>query len=225
MPSTPGQIRAFAYLIAEKAPVYRAVLAAFMQAKERFSLHLRPKEIAASLAACGEPLEPRELDAVLDQLCDWGNLEPHPDTAEVATVEDFYRPRYLYQLTVEGEAAERAVRAYLAFLDQPGELQTAALADIRDLLRDLAGVAAETPLDEGKVFRTLKLLCTRLEELTSRAQSFLRSLQRTIDLQGVSVEVFLAYKERLIDYLERFIGELVVAGGEIAVEIERIEAL
>lgn len=225
MPSTPGQIRAFAYLIAEKAPVYRAVLAAFMQAKERFSLHLRPKEIAAALAACGEPLEPRELDAVLDQLCDWGNLEPHPDTAEVATVEDFYRPRYLYQLTVEGEAAERAVRAYLAFLDQPGELQTAALADIRDLLRDLAGVAAETPLDEGKVFRTLKLLCTRLEELTSRAQSFLRSLQRTIDLQGVSVEVFLAYKERLIDYLERFIGELVVAGGEIAVEIERIEAL
>ena len=45
MPSTPGQIRAFAYLIAEKAPVYRAVLAAFMQAKERFSLGEEVKKL------------------------------------------------------------------------------------------------------------------------------------------------------------------------------------
>jgi uncharacterized protein (TIGR02677 family) len=224
MPPSTGQIRAFAYLTAEKAALYRAVLGAFMQAKERFLLHLRPREISAAVVAGGRPLEPGELEAALGQLCDWGNLEAHPDTAEVATVEDFYRPRFLYGLTAEGEAAENAVRVFQKLLIQPGELQTAALADIRALLKELITIAQASPLDESRLYLTLQQLCSRLEELTSRAQVFLRSLQRTIDLQGISVEAFLAYKERLIDYLERFIGELVVSGGEIAEGIERLEA-
>lgn len=221
--ASSGHLRSFAHLNADKAELYRCVLLAFVQAKERFLLHLRPGEVASALASSGLRLDPPQLDALLGPLCGWGNLEAQPDTAEVGTVEDFYRPRYLYQLTAEGEAVERALQAYHAFLDQPGELQTAALADILALLRELEQVGAVEPLDEGKVFRSLKLLCTRLEELTSRAQSFLRSLQRTIDLQGVTVEGFLAYKERLIDYLERFIAELVVAGGAIAQSLEDLE--
>jgi uncharacterized protein (TIGR02677 family) len=42
------------------------------------------------------------------------------------------------------------------------------------------------------------------------------SLQRTVDLHEAEVEVFLAYKQRLIDYLERFIEDLVTRGAEIA---------
>jgi len=34
-----------------------------------------------------------------------GNLSATPDTGRVTTVEDFYRTRYLYQLSREGEAA------------------------------------------------------------------------------------------------------------------------
>ena len=41
-----------------------------------------------------------------------GTSKSHPDTADVATVEEFYRPRYLFQLTAEGEAAERAIAFY-----------------------------------------------------------------------------------------------------------------
>ena len=225
MDSRPGQIRAFAYLNADKAQVYRAVLGVFVQAKERFSLHLRPAELLGALASSGPVGDPKELDAALGQLCDWGNLQAHADTAEVATVEDFYRPRYLYQLTAEGEAAERAVRTYDEWLVQPGELQTAALADLVALLHELEQQAGEPELDASKVARILKSLMGSLEELTSRAQIFMRSLQRTIDLQGATVEAFLAYKERLIEYLERFIGEMVVSGSEIALAIERLDAL
>ncbi|GAA3040771.1 hypothetical protein GCM10020000_19190 [Streptomyces olivoverticillatus] len=42
------------------------------------------------------------------------------------------------------------------------------------------------------------------------------SLQRTIDLHDVEEEVFLAYKDRLIQYLERFIQDLITLGGRIA---------
>ena len=38
-------------------------------------------------------------------------------------VEDFYRPRHLYQLTAEGEAAERAIEFFEGALKKPGELR------------------------------------------------------------------------------------------------------
>lgn len=52
----------------------------------------------------------------------------------------------------------------------------------------------------------------------------MRGLQRTVDLHGISVEAFLAYKEKLIDYLERFIGELVVATNRIAETLLQLES-
>jgi uncharacterized protein (TIGR02677 family) len=55
-------------------------------------------------------------------------------------------------------------------------------------------------------------------------------LQRRIDLQGIDIDQFLAYKQRLLDYLERFVQELIVSTAEIAktlaelssVEVERL---
>jgi Protein of unknown function (DUF2397) len=48
-----------------------------------------------------------------------------------------HRPRYLYQLTPEGEAAELALAAYDKALGNHGELQSVALEDIRLRLRSL----------------------------------------------------------------------------------------
>jgi len=222
-----GRLRAFAYLNADKAALYRAVMRVFVETKARFTLHLRPPEVTAALTALepAEPVDAPGVEAALAQLRDWGNLEAHPDTAEVATVEEFYRPRYLFQLTPEGEAVERALAVYEQELGRRGELQSAALSDIRVLLGELAALAGTPEPDEAKVHRALRTLRDRFDELTSRAQAFMSSLQRTIDLQGVDVARFLTYKETLIGYLERFIGELVVATADIGATIERIEGL
>ncbi len=219
------RIKAFTYVTVDKAWLYRAVTLAFAAAKERFGLHLRPDEVLTALAEqpLPRPVDRAEVDAALTQLDEWGNLAAHPDTAEVATVEEFYRPRLLYQLTPAGEAAERALRVYDEALVQPGELQVAALSDIRDLLRELADLAATETLDAGKAHRTLSALRGRFDELTSRAQTFMGSLQRTIDLQGVDLDAFVAYKDTLIDYLERFIGELVIVTDEIVEAIADVE--
>src|SRR5918996_3469016 len=226
MTEAPGRLRAFAYVNADKAPLYRAVMRVFVEAKASFTLHLRPQEVAAALATVElpEPVDVAGVEAALASLREWGNLEAHPDTADVATVEEFYRPRYLFQLTPEGEAAERALAAYEAALAQRGELQSAALSDIRSLLGELAALAETPEADEAKVHRALRALRDRFEELTSRAQAFMSSLQRTIDLQGVDVPKFLAYKETLIGYLERFIGELVIAAADIGATVRQIEA-
>jgi hypothetical protein len=53
----------------------------------------------------------------------------------------------------------------------------------------------------------------------------MRDLQSTIQLHGVSVEQFLDYKQLLIDYLERFMGDLVLATNEIGQKILLLEQL
>jgi uncharacterized protein (TIGR02677 family) len=224
--NTPEKLKVFEYVTAEKAPLYRAVMGVFMDSKERFALHLRPGDVLAGIAAVplAETVDLPAVEALLNQLCEWGNLEAHPDTADVATVEDFLRRRYLFQITVRGEAAERAIAAYEETILQPGELQTAALADIRSLLEELARFAESGETDEAKTTLALRTLCSSFEELTRRAQVFMSGLQRRIDLQRIEFEEFILYKETLIDYLQRFIGELVIATDEIASGLNRIEA-
>ena len=219
-----GRLRAFAYLNAEKAAIYRAVMRVFTDAKARFALHLRPEEIAIELARNSLPdfadvpcdVDLANVETALNQLNEWGNLTSVPDTSDVSTVEEFYRPRYLFQMTREGEAAESAVATYDNALRESGELQSAALSDIRTYLGELEVLAEDAEPDEAKVHQTLTSLRVRFDGLTSRAQTFMGSLQRTIDLHEKDLEAFRAYKEALIDYLERFIGELVVATADIA---------
>ena len=130
------RLRPFAYVGAEQAAEYRAVMQVFMVAKRRFSLHLRPAEVQEGLPQVASHLDLADelLEQRLAQLCEWGNLEAHPDTAAVATVEDFYRRRLLFRVTPAGEAAERALEVFYEVLEQPGELKAAALSDIRNLL-------------------------------------------------------------------------------------------
>src|SRR5882724_7905968 len=94
-------VSVFSHLNAEKAELYRAILRAFMEAKASFALHLRPADVRAALRTNLFLNESDDggLDAALGQLCEWRNLEAHRDTADVTTVEEFYRPRFLYQLT------------------------------------------------------------------------------------------------------------------------------
>ena len=203
----------FKHVVADHGDRYRAVMRAFAAAKQRFVVHLRPEDVHAELA---DTASPEQVAAALEQLTSWGNLRSDPDNARVTTVEDFNRARLLYQLTHAGEAAEQALAAFDAALGRRGELQAVALADIRDQLRALLAEATADRPDEGRVRVGLRTLVGTFESLASNAQAFMGGLQRTIDLHDVEVEAFLAYKDQLIAYVERFIGQLVTASAEVA---------
>ena len=136
-------------------------------------------------------------------------------------MEDFYRTRYLYQLTREGEAAERALEVYEQEIARRGELQAVALEDIRLRLRALAALPADP--DPAVVHSLLLELSGRLDSLAANATAFMGSLQRTIDLQDIDEEAFLAYKDRLLAYLERFVSDLVVKSAAIATLLRSID--
>ncbi|MFD0266010.1 TIGR02677 family protein [Streptomyces sp. NPDC127106] len=180
-------------------------------------------EVSAALPAGGGPGGPDAVVKALDSLVGWGNLRADPDTARVTAVEDFYRKRFIYQLTQAGEAAEEALGAYDEALGRRGALQAVALHDIVTHLRALLVLAAEDEPDPAKAHLALDALASRFGALADNARAFMGSLQRTIDLHEVEEEVFLAYKDRLIQYLERFIQDLITLGGRIARLIVELE--
>jgi uncharacterized protein (TIGR02677 family) len=220
----PAPAKAFAHLDAPNAELYRRVMGVFVAAKRRFLVHLRPEDVVEPLReAGGDPVDGAAVEAALKQLELWRNLRADPDTSRVTTVDDFYRPRYLYQLTPEGEAAELALAAYDKALGNRGELQSVALEDIRVRLRSLRQQAEAPEPDAAVVHSLLRELSTLLDGLAANASAFMSSLQRTIDLQDVDEDAFIAYKDRLIGYLERFIGDLVVKSAEIVVTLRALD--
>lgn len=213
----------FAHLTVPNSVLYRRVMRTFLTAKERFAVHLRPDDVHAGLPADERPAELETVVKALDSLVEWGNLRADPDTARVTAVEDFYRKRFIYQLTQAGEAAERALSAYDEALGRRGALQAVALQDIVTQLRVLLVLTAEERHDPAKTYLALDTLSSRFAALADNARAFMGSLQRTIDLHDVEEEVFLAYKDRLIQYLERFIQDLITLGGRIAQLILELE--
>jgi len=226
--AAPSRYQPFAHLTAPNAELYRAIMGVFVAEKERFTVHLRPEDVRRLLRE-DLHVDSEDVAKALDRLAEWGNLRPDPDTGRVTAVEDFYRRRYIYQLTRAGEAAEEALAAYDSGLGRRGALQSVALADIAARLRELlgwTGADAARP-DPALVHRALRDLAARFTELADNARAFMGSLQRTIDLHDAEVEAFLAYKDRLIDYLERFIADLITTGSEVArllTELERADA-
>src|SRR5262245_24135286 len=196
----PAQrIKALAYVTAEKASLYRAVMRVFMDSKKRFALHLRPQEIfgAVRRSSLQEIPDEPEIESALAQLCEWGNLQTRPDTTDVTTVEDFYKQKYVFHITSQGEAAELALDLFEGASRRKGELQTNALPDIRSLLLELQQLSKEQKLDSGRIARNLLSIRVCFEDLKSRAQAFMTTLHRNIDMQMAETDEFTSSTRRL----------------------------
>jgi uncharacterized protein (TIGR02677 family) len=224
--SLTPHLRVFQHLCAPKTQLYRQVLEVFAEARALFTLSLRPGEVRERLATAGGLAPPQdEIESALAMLSEWGNLEAQPDHSDASTVEEFYRAKYLYQLTAAGEALEKALSVFRQSLGEPGELQSRAFDDIQAHLGELEKLASDSVPDAAKVGNALRLLHGSFEELTSRAQSFLREVLGSRELLGADIDDFHAYKQRLVEYLQRFMEALIVATSAIAQRIQRIESL
>ncbi|WP_405139852.1 TIGR02677 family protein [Sphaerisporangium sp. NBC_01403] len=231
----------FAHLSAPNAPLYRLVLCTFARAKERFIVHLRPEDVAAELRALTEKHDETDrrialadgrfahsdvqLAQAMEKLVEWGNLRADADTGRVTSVEDFHRKRFLFQLTPAGYAAEQAIAFYEEAIGRRGALQSVALGDIAEQLRSLAVLARAADPDPATTHLLLLTLAERFSSLADNAQAFMASLRRAIDFSDGDVAGFVAYKERLIDYINRFIADLANSGARIAALLTELEDL
>ena len=213
MPSMDNSADLFRHVSADKALIYRCIMEVFAAAKRQYRLQLRPDEVLAEAKWPDTSPRMEEVNAALAQLTAWGNLESQPDMARVSSLSDFYRARYLYRLSRGGEAVEAAMTAFERTMRRRAELQTVALEDITSRLQALhalvgTGIDGEAS-DVAKIHETLRDLVRVFEGLAENAQAFMAGIARGIELQQSDASAVVAYKRRLIDYLERFMGDLV----------------
>lgn len=206
----------FRHVSSEKAAFYRCIMDVFAAAKRQYRLQLRPDEVLTEARWPDALPRIEEVNAALTQLSAWGNLESHPDTARVSSLSDFYRARYLYRLSQGGEAVESALALFLQTLQRRAELQTVALEDIASRLQALRALSDEHEPDVAKIHQTLRDLVRVFESLAENAQAFMAGVARSIELQRAEEATVATYKRRLIDYLERFMGDLVRRSDTIA---------
>lgn len=84
-------------------------------------------------------------------------------------------------------------------------------------------MAAEPAPDAAKVHGVLRDLVRVFEGLADNAQAFMAGVARTIELQQADAQAVLVFKQRLIDYLQRFIGDLVTRSGAISARITQLD--
>ena len=216
MPTQASAAELFRHVSADKAAQYRAVLDSFAAARRQYRLQLRPDEVLAEAAWPGVPPSAEELAALLHSLVAWGNLEAQPDIARVTTLADYYRARFLYRLSLGGEAVEAALGTFARLLARRAELQTVALEDIAHRLQALVALLDQSSDDVPKLHETLRDLVRVFEGLADNAQAFMAGVARSLELQRAEEAAVAAYKKRLIDYLERFVGDLVQRSEHIA---------
>ncbi|MBI2742216.1 MAG: TIGR02677 family protein [Rhodospirillales bacterium] len=214
----------FRHVSAEKAEFYRCIMDVFAAAKRQYRLQLRPDEVLGEAQWQGSPPRIEDVNAALAQLTDWGNLESQPDMARVSSLADYYRARFLYRLSQGGEAVEAALATFMSTLQRRAELQTVALEDIASRLQALQALAGSSESDAAKIHETLRDLVRVFESLAENAQAFMAGVARSIELQQAEASAVASYKRRLIDYLERFMGDLVRRSDTIARLIVALEA-
>jgi uncharacterized protein (TIGR02677 family) len=209
MPVADSPADLFRHVSAEKAVLYRCIMDVFAAAKRQYRLQLRPDEVLAEAKWQGPAPRIEEVNAALAQLTAWGNLVSHPDTARVSSLSDFYRARFLYRLSQGGEAVESALTVFVQTLQRRAELQTVALEDIASRLEALRALVGRAEVDVAKIHETMRDLVRVFEGLAENAQAFMAGVARSIELQQTEASSVASYKRRLIDYLERFMGDLV----------------
>jgi len=225
----PSSSDLFRHVTADKAPFYRAILEVFATAKRQYRLQLRPDEVLAEADWRGSSPSSEEISAALTQLANWGNLESQLDMTRASTLNDYYRAKFLYRLSRGGEAAEICLETFEHHIRHRAELQTVALEDIDSGLQALRHLLAETAagdsLDVAKAHDILRSLVRIFEGLTGNAQAFMAGVARSLELQQVDPTVLVAYKRRLIEYLERFMGDLIRRSDTIARTLHELSAI
>ncbi|HEY2497816.1 MAG TPA: TIGR02677 family protein [Candidatus Angelobacter sp.] len=226
MQTTSTTAELFRHLSAEKSEIYRSIMDVFAAAKRQYRLQLRPDEVLAEANWADCPPRIEEVNSALAQLAEWGNLESQPDTARVSSLSDFYRARFLYRLSHSGEAVEAGLAVFFQTLQRRAELQTVALEDIASRLQALQLLidndVAEGRLDVAKAHQILRDLVGVFNDLAENAQAFMAGVSRNLELQQAEANTIVGYKRRLIDYLDRFLSDLVRRSDSIAQLIQHL---
>ncbi len=197
------------YLNAQNVGRYRCIMRYFYDQHQRLRYWLKPQEILEGVQAFGlleadYTLEQCQQD--LNQLVEWANLVPRHDGGRSATVEEYLRKKFRYQMTPYAVEIERLVSGLEKVRGYGGSLEPSLFESIAHSLDRLEEAAGQFP--PGEALALWEKAFADFVKLTENASDYIASLQSSKVEELMLTEAFLAYKDSVTHYLQDFIQGL-----------------
>lgn len=230
-PGLAGRMSVVEYMNNENTPFYRLALDVLLDEESRLGLHLSTAEIERRMRAVTESYDEDpgtlNVDSLLNQLYEWGNVDRIHNTHRKGTYQEYLKRDFLYQLTPAGAEVHRALTRIDIELGSAGALQSSMLPEVLSALYRLVegidptrGPAAQP----ASVYGTLQRIINGFTQLSENAKLFVQGLNRALEPSSdLSTEVFLAYKDVVVEYLQTFVMALMNHASPIAQAIQDAE--
>lgn len=213
-----------AYLNAENAARYRAILRFCYRRHEHMQTFVYPEEIFRELAQTSffAAYTEEQLAQDLAQLEAWGNLTAQQEVARAHNIAEFKRKRFRYQCTPYTVEIERMVERLRGLGDSfGGSLETTQfdrlLSHLSSLLLDAAGQSDE------QLLQTWEDLLHYFRTLVENASDYLAHLRSAKVEERMQTSAFLAYKDMFTQYLRSFVLGLQRAAQQVSALLEQAE--
>ncbi len=197
------------YLNAQNVGRYRCIMRYFYEQHQRLRYWLKPREVFDGVTALDLLEEDYTLDQCqkdLNQLVEWNSLVPRHDGGRSATVEEYLRKKFRYQMTPYAVEIERLVAGLEKIRGYGGSLEPSLFEDIANNLDGLEKSAGQFP--PGEAASRWERIYGDFIKLTENASDYIASLQSTKVEELMLTEAFLAYKDSVTRYLQDFIQGL-----------------
>lgn len=213
-----------AYLNAENAARYRAILHFCYRRHEHMQTFVYSEEIFRELAQTSffVAYTEEQLAQDLAQLEAWGNLTAQQEVARAHNIAEFKRKRFRYQCTPYTVEIERMVERLRGLGDSfGGSLETTQfdrlLSHLSSLLLDAAGQSDE------QLLQTWEDLLHYFRTLVENASDYLAHLRSAKVEERMQTSAFLAYKDMFTQYLRSFVLGLQRAAQQVSALLEQAE--
>lgn len=210
------------YLSAENCYRYRPILRYFFDQYEKIDYWKYKEDVYEELRKY-EEFRDYSIDQCkqdLDTLVSWGNLVPMQDTSKVSTVEEFKNKQFRYRLSEYSVEIERLTIRLENLHIEGASLESTLFEKILHAIKKINALAAETPKTAGPWWRDLNNDFRRLNQNYQDYMSTFHSLKAE---EMMRTTAFLAYKDKLVEYLREFVKELQRVAGAIEKELKQLD--
>ncbi len=197
------------YLNAQNVGRYRCIMRFFYDQHQRLRYWLKPQDVYDGVTALGLLEEDYTLEQCqkdLNQLVEWDNLVPRHDGGRSATVEEYLRKKFRYQMTPYAVEIERLVAGLEKIRGYGGSLEPTLFENINTYLDRLESASGQ--FSPGEAISLWEKIYGDFIKLTENASDYIASLQSTKVEELMLTEAFLVYKDSVTRYLQDFIQGL-----------------
>lgn len=216
-------VREANYLNVENTGRYRSIIRLFFMYYEKLKYWMYQEEVYEELIEdpyfAGYTMEQCQLD--LSTLVSWGNLMTIQDTRKVTTIDEFKNKKFRYQLSEYAVEIERMVVHLENLFVEGASLEPTLLERIRHHFSRISSLSQET---DERLYGWWSDLKNDFVRLNQNYQDYMRTLNSVKAEEMMQTQAFLAFKDRLIEYLRGFVKSLQVNAGMIENYLREMDA-